>query len=70
MWQTTWGSRDGADTDDRVRMIRLPRYGSTSPDGRKSATFDHPLTHMREEQLPAYESHTTQHVRLMTVYHD
>ncbi|TKA33254.1 hypothetical protein B0A50_00807 [Salinomyces thailandicus] len=56
--ETTWGSRDGADADDRVRMIRLPRYGSPIPDGRKSATFDHPQPFPTVgEQLPAYDPH-------------
>lgn len=57
--QTTWGSRDGADADNRVRMIRLPRYGSDHPDGRKSETFEYAshLSYMEEEQLPAYETH-------------
>ncbi|TKA70356.1 hypothetical protein B0A55_08508 [Friedmanniomyces simplex] len=53
--ETTWGSRDGADADNRVRMIRLPRYGSTEPDGRKSTSFDLPHEHMHGEQLPAYD---------------
>ena len=52
--QTTWGSRDGADADDRVRMIRLPRYGSMSTDGRKSETFEYP--HEVMQQLPAYDT--------------
>lgn len=61
---TTWGSRDGADTDNRVRMIRLPRYGSPDPEGRKSETFeftDELL--LKQEYLPAYESHS-KHSRL------
>jgi len=53
--ETTWGSRDGADTDDRVRMIRLPRYGSSDPDGRKSETFEFSNDLIREDYLPAYE---------------
>ncbi|KAF2765462.1 hypothetical protein EJ03DRAFT_345664 [Teratosphaeria nubilosa] len=72
---TTWGSRDGADADNRVRMIRLPRYGSTTPDGRKSATFDDPREMTRTgkiigDQLPAYDQHAPQHARLMTSYYD
>lgn len=62
--KTTWGSRDGADTDNRVRMIRLPRYGSPDPEGRKSETFeftDELL--LKQEYLPAYESHS-KHSRL------
>jgi len=27
-FQTAWGSREGADTDDKYRMIRLPPYDS------------------------------------------
>ncbi|KAH9835058.1 glycosyltransferase family 2 protein [Teratosphaeria destructans] len=56
---TTWGSRDGADADNRVRMIRLPRHGTTSPNGRKPATLDR-LREMIQTgkvmgyQLPAY----------------
>lgn len=59
MLQTTWGNRDGADTDNRVRMIRLPRYGSTDPDGRKSETFEFPNDYPYEpmQELPAYDSH-------------
>ncbi|KAK1814067.1 Type 2 glycosyltransferase [Friedmanniomyces endolithicus] len=53
--ETTWGSRDGADADDRVRMIRLPEYGSTEPDGRKSTSFDLPHEMIRGDQLPAYD---------------
>ena len=52
--KTTWGSRDGADSDNRVRMIRLPRYGSPGPEGRKSETFeftDELL--LKQEFLPA-----------------
>ena len=62
--KTTWGSRDGADSDNRVRMIRLPRYGSPDPEGRKSETFeftDELL--LKQEFLPAYESHS-KHSRL------
>ncbi|KAK3710434.1 Type 2 glycosyltransferase [Vermiconidia calcicola] len=67
--ETTWGSRDGADADDRVRMIRLPRYGAMEPDGRKSETFEYPHEMMR--QLPAYDTHHVRaNVRLMTPYHD
>ncbi|KAK3100866.1 Type 2 glycosyltransferase, partial [Teratosphaeriaceae sp. CCFEE 6253] len=50
--ETTWGSRDGADADDRVRMIRLPRYDSTEPDGRKSTSFDYPHDLEQVDQLP------------------
>jgi len=54
--ETTWGSRDGADADNRVRMIRLPQYGSGSPDGRKSETFTHLHSDGPQcEQLPAYD---------------
>lgn len=67
--KTTWGSRDGADADDRVRMIKLPRYGSTDPDGRKSETFEYPHDFM--QQLPAYETHNTRRlIPLMTTHHD
>lgn len=62
--QTTWGSREGADADNGVRMIRLPRYGSTVPDGRKSDTFDDydandddDLPLLEHDFLPAYERH-------------
>ncbi|KAK5121328.1 Type 2 glycosyltransferase [Meristemomyces frigidus] len=69
--ETTWGSRDGADADNRVRMIRLPRYGSTSPDGRKSATFDQLNTNDLDDQLPAYDPHGKDaNFQLMTIYHD
>lgn len=54
--QTTWGSRDGADADDRVRMIRLPRYDSPDPDGRKSETFEYPRDVAHGDQLPAYDT--------------
>lgn len=55
--QTTWGSRDGADADDTARMIRLPRYGSPDPSGRKSETFDVPCgPSLPGDILPAYES--------------
>ena len=64
--ETTWGSRDGADADDRVRMIRLPRYGSTDPDGRKSETFEYPNNVM--QQLPAYECRTN--LPLITTHYD
>ncbi len=70
--QTTWGSRDGADTDNRVRMIRLPRYGSSDPDGRKSETFEYTdELLLKQEYLPAYESHN-KHSRLplTTRFHD
>ena len=36
-------------------MIRLPAYGSATPDGRKSDTFQDPAEMLA--QLPAYESH-------------
>ncbi|USW53409.1 Putative nucleotide-diphospho-sugar transferase [Septoria linicola] len=80
--QTTWGSRDGADTDNRVRMIKLPSYDSTQfqeVDGRKSESFDYPPgphTQMLEaDQLPAYDAHTRHNpVPLTTTntntYHD
>jgi hypothetical protein len=56
--QTTWGSRDGADADNRVRMIRLPAYGSEI-NGRKSETFEmaHDHSLLMEDQLPAYDYH-------------
>lgn len=54
--QTTWGSRDGADTDNRVRMIRLPRYNSPVPDGRKSETFEYTDEYLRQDYLPAYDN--------------
>ncbi len=69
--QTTWGSRDGADADNRVRMIRLPRYGSAIPDGRKSETFEYP--HEQDmQQLPAYDTHNVRPDvdNLMLQYHD
>lgn len=67
--ETTWGSRDGADTDNRVRMIRLPQYGSTIPDGRKSETFDFANNEVvDEETLPAYDTHRKHHnLPLMTM---
>ncbi|KAF7188456.1 Type 2 glycosyltransferase [Pseudocercospora fuligena] len=76
--ETTWGSRDGADTDNRVRMIRLPAYDSTTPDGRSSETFDYPLLQpstTTEDQLPAYlpayESHRRHQTPPFTnPYHD
>jgi len=36
-------------------MIRLPQYGSTEPDGRKSTSFDLPHELIRGDQLPAYD---------------
>jgi len=71
--ETTWGSRDGADADNRVRMIRLPRYDSPCPDGRKSETFDHPHPHdlMGGDQLPAYDPYGNDtSLQLMTLYHE
>ena len=62
-FETTWGSRDGADSDNRVRMIRLPRYGSPDPEGRKSETFEYTDELLKQEFLPAYESHS-KHSRL------
>ncbi|KAK4950978.1 Type 2 glycosyltransferase [Elasticomyces elasticus] len=59
--ETTWGSRDGADADDRVRMIRLPPYGSVEPDGRVSTSFELPRDMMRGDQLPAYGPPMRQH---------
>jgi len=60
--ETTWGSRAGADEDDRMRMIRLPRYGSVVPDGRKSEMFDYVQVASAPDadQLPAYEIHDQQ----------
>jgi len=54
-------------------MIRLPRYGSSEPDGPKSETFEflyhHDMNMMRDDQLPAYhESHDRSPV--ITTYHD
>lgn len=50
-------------------MIRLPRYGSTDPDGRKSDTFEYP--HELMQQLPAYDTHSLRGgLHLMTPYHD
>ena len=50
-------------------MIRLPRYGSTDPDGRKSDTFEYP--HDLMQQLPAYDTHNTRtDVHLITTYYD
>lgn len=70
--QTTWGSRDGADADDHIRMIRLPRYGSTDPDGRKSDTFEYHTEVL--QQLPAYDTHrgmrSQHHQHLITTYYD
>lgn len=52
-------------------MIRLPAYGSTSPDGRKSETFEYPDLPPDEDQLPAYDTHRKHHnIPLMTHYHD
>jgi len=60
--ETTWGSRDGADADDRIRMIPLPPYasGGQSP-GPKSPTFDDEFADYTlpiGDQLPAYDNHT------------
>ncbi|KAF1825295.1 glycosyltransferase family 2 protein [Dissoconium aciculare CBS 342.82] len=57
--ETTWGSRAGADEDDRMRMIRLPRYGSAVPDGGKSEMFDYAQDSpaLDDDQLPAYDLH-------------
>lgn len=59
--ETTWGSRDGADTDDGIRMMKLPPYGATPPadkhDGRKSETFEYAREMQAADQLPAYETH-------------
>ncbi|KAF2483587.1 nucleotide-diphospho-sugar transferase [Neohortaea acidophila] len=63
--ETTWGSRDGADTDDSVRMIRLPAYGSTDPDGHKSETFEYGHDDFTQ-QLPAYDSHNPHHHQVTT----
>ena len=50
-------------------MIRLPRYGSTDPDGRKSDTFEYPQEMM--QQLPAYDTHNLRtSVHLMNLFHD
>ena len=67
--QTTWGSRDGADADDGVRMIRLPQYGSNAPDGRKSETFECHYELM--QQLPAYDTHNLRtSVPIMSLYYE
>jgi hypothetical protein len=59
--ETTWGSRDGADTDDGIRMMKLPPYGAAPPtdshDGRKSATFEYAQEVQTADQLPAYETY-------------
>ncbi|KJX96062.1 glycosyltransferase family 2 like protein [Zymoseptoria brevis] len=57
--ETTWGSRDGADSSElnRIRMMPLPPYGSTTPDGRKSETFDYMQEMPLIDQLPAYDTH-------------
>lgn len=70
--QTTWGSRDGADADDRVRMIRLPQYGALEESGRKSETFEFPNEMLeQQQQLPAYETHNTRRTAsLIASYHD
>ncbi len=50
-------------------MIRLPRYGSTDPDGRKSETFEYP--HELMQQLPAYDSyHILKNLPLITTHYD
>ncbi|OQO02021.1 hypothetical protein B0A48_12494 [Cryoendolithus antarcticus] len=68
---TTWGSRDGADTDNRVRMIRLPRYDSPEPEGRKSDTFQFNEKHEWRDFLPAYDPHTRHtNLSIMTHLHD
>lgn len=53
--ETAWGSRDGADEDNRYRMIRLPSYGS---DGSEEAPL---ITNLIDEpdgstehELPPY----------------
>jgi hypothetical protein len=45
-----------------MRMIRLPRYGSVVPDGRKSEMFDYVQVASAPDadQLPAYEIHDQQ----------
>ncbi|KAK3674074.1 Type 2 glycosyltransferase [Recurvomyces mirabilis] len=69
--ETTWGSRDGADADNRVRMIRLPQYGSDIPDGRKSETFDHLQQEPLQDQLPAYDPQVhTPNSQMTNIYHD
>jgi hypothetical protein len=74
--QTTWGSRDGADTDDGIRMMKLPPYGATplaeDHDGRKSETFEYAQEMQLADQLPAYETHRKHQTipLLMTPYND
>lgn len=74
--QTTWGSRDGADTDDGIRMMKLPAYGASPPtdkhDGRKSETFEYAQEMQMADQLPAYDTHRKHQTipLLMTPYND
>ncbi|EMC98785.1 glycosyltransferase family 2 protein [Baudoinia panamericana UAMH 10762] len=54
--ETTWGSRDGADADNRMRMIPLPPYDSPQAPSRASVSFDLPETILiRGEDPPAYD---------------
>lgn len=51
-------------------MIRLPRYGLTYPEGRKSDTFEYPNDDCMQ-QLPAYEFHEASATTpLITTHHD
>jgi hypothetical protein len=53
-------------------MIRLPRYDSPDPEGRKSETFEFTDELLdKQEYLPAYESHSKHpHLPLTTRFND
>lgn len=58
--QTAWGSRDGADDDDRYRMIRLPPYDTDEAHGLVSREAE-PVKSSLEPQntlqhLPPYQT--------------
>ncbi|KAF2429474.1 hypothetical protein EJ08DRAFT_650488 [Tothia fuscella] len=62
MHSTTWGSRDGADTNDSFRLIRLPRYGTSTstPTTAKSPVHEleeaeHTFLDHRVPLLPKYD---------------
>jgi hypothetical protein len=50
---TTWGSREGADNDDNLRMINLPSYHDSSPSSSSSTKSSDTLI----TSTPAEEEH-------------
>ncbi|KAF2148334.1 glycosyltransferase family 2 protein [Myriangium duriaei CBS 260.36] len=70
LFETAWGSREGADEDDRLRMIRLPPYMRMISQGEDPASVkEQDATDEYSQNLPPYQAQDDSR-GVSTSYHD